>query len=418
MLPRFFSLFTIDPRSLALFRVSLGLMLLWDLFDRSFAMAVHYAHSGTGLSWSLHSLSPNLYWQIFLFVVAALAALSLTLGFKIRAATAVSFLLLTSLHHHNHYLVFGADSILRLLLFWSIFLPFEKKQPILSPASIGILIQVAVIFIFSGSYKISEPLWLSGEAVDRALAYCPGVLGLYLRNFEGLTKILTYVTLASQLLLPILAFVPRLRLWITLYFILMEILMALFMDLTIFPFACIVAWILFLPESFWIRLGFNSKGETKSAPINLKIMSLGLLLALFIPLGARFNQKEDSFFVTFGLNQIWKMFAPPPTHSQWSRILIRDKKGVETDYFTGKAFDPNEKYYLEGEWARPRWGSVLRFLPSDPALTLDLAGMICKTKSESVASLQIFSFTQEITPVGKPEAAFEKQELLNFECLR
>ena len=78
--------FGIDLRSLALLRVCLALLILLDLFLRSFDINTFYTDAGVWprsswldatnkLHFSIHAASGDLLWQIILFVLAAVFAL-------------------------------------------------------------------------------------------------------------------------------------------------------------------------------------------------------------------------------------------------------------------------------------------------------------------------------------------------------
>ena len=98
---RWVALISLDLRSLALFRVCLGLILLADLGIRAGDLHPHYTDAG----------------------VLRADEIALLVGFYTRAATFLSFVLLLSLHNRNPLVLHGGDSLLRLLLFWSLLLP-------------------------------------------------------------------------------------------------------------------------------------------------------------------------------------------------------------------------------------------------------------------------------------------------------
>ena len=109
-------LLSIDTRSLALVRISLAGLVLTDLFQRAADLQAHYSDFGVlptwatkyilqyqPSHWSLHLLTPKLYWlsgswlwQALLFGVAGLAAGCMLLGLRTRWATIITWILLTS----------------------------------------------------------------------------------------------------------------------------------------------------------------------------------------------------------------------------------------------------------------------------------------------------------------------------------
>ena len=103
----FRSTFGLDLRSLAAMRIGLAGVVLTDLAIR--VSDFHAMYSSAGLApvefvrslqripvWSLHLLSGSDAWQIFLFVVAALVAVAMLVGYRMRLAVIVSWILLTS----------------------------------------------------------------------------------------------------------------------------------------------------------------------------------------------------------------------------------------------------------------------------------------------------------------------------------
>lgn len=72
---------------------------------------------------SLHRMSGEAWLQATLFGAAAICAVALLLGVRTRVATVARWLLLVSLHTRNPYLLPAGDTLLRLYLFWAMFLP-------------------------------------------------------------------------------------------------------------------------------------------------------------------------------------------------------------------------------------------------------------------------------------------------------
>ena len=115
-----------------------------------------------------------------LFALAAAAAVALGIGWRTRAATAVSWVLLLSMHARDPWLsLMGGDAMLRLLLFWGMFLPLGARMsldarrdpalrsaPVLhfSAATVALLGQVCVVYFTTGLLKSGE-LWADGTAV-------------------------------------------------------------------------------------------------------------------------------------------------------------------------------------------------------------------------------------------------------------
>src|SRR5215212_6169444 len=114
-------LFGLDVRSLAVFRVGLALVLIADLAIRATDLEAHYTDAGllprsaVAPSWvfSPHLLHGSAWFEAVLFLVAGVAAGMLLVGYRTRAATFVSWLLLVSLHARNPVLTQGGDILHR-----------------------------------------------------------------------------------------------------------------------------------------------------------------------------------------------------------------------------------------------------------------------------------------------------------------
>ena len=134
----FVAIFGIDLRTLALYRVCLALIIIMDLVARARDLTAHYSDEGVlpraallgdiG-QWapSLHLISGSPKIQALLFMLAGVVALALLVGYRTRAATILSWLLLLSLQARNPAIMQGGDMLLYLLLFWGIFLPLDAR---------------------------------------------------------------------------------------------------------------------------------------------------------------------------------------------------------------------------------------------------------------------------------------------------
>ena len=277
------AMFGIDVRTLALFRIALAIVLLANLATRAIDLNVMYTDSGVlpvetirgyfagHWRWSLHWLSGDLWWQITLFIAAIVAAFALLAGYHTRVATGISWVLLTSLHTRQPLLVNGGDVILSLLLFWSIFLPLGNRasidskrqvvlkkpsQTILNVATAAILLQVCMMYFFTGLAKCNT-FWYRGEAIANSLNIDLYVtsLGTSLRTWPTLLQTLSLITLSAELLLPVLLLLPwfryRIRLVALVILVGLHVGIELCLNVALFSYACFAAHTLFLPTNFW-----------------------------------------------------------------------------------------------------------------------------------------------------------------------
>src|SRR6185312_12180126 len=127
--------YSLDLRSLALFRVGLSLVLIGDLIARACDLTVFYTDWGIlpraalldnfslPERFSLHLMSGTFLFQAGLFLIAGLFALMLLFGVRTRFAAFASWFMLVSLQMRNPVILQGGDVYLRELAFIAMFLP-------------------------------------------------------------------------------------------------------------------------------------------------------------------------------------------------------------------------------------------------------------------------------------------------------
>lgn len=292
-------LFGVDLRSLALFRIALGAILIADLVIRAGDLTAFYTDDGVlprarligefGKSdwlYSLHLMSGGAPFQAAIFLIAGLAAFAMLTGYRTRIATAISFILLCSLQNRNPYVLQGGDALLRVMHFWILFLPAGARwsvdalrarqkpggcwRPIgvtaLSPnivvslGSAAALIQVGLMYWFTAGLKSDPIWWRDGLGVWYALSVdqFSTSLGQRLLEFPTLLKVLSRATFWIEAFGPFLAFVPfataRFRMAAVLLFVGFHFFgLRLTMELGLFQYTATAIWLIFIPSDFWDR---------------------------------------------------------------------------------------------------------------------------------------------------------------------
>jgi hypothetical protein len=185
---------------------------------------VLYERNWNAYQFSLHNISGLWQIQALLFLLAAGTAVALLLGYRTRAATVVSWLLLVSLQNRNPVIGQGGDDLLRMLLFWGIFLPWgrmysldagrREPQPAsyayFSAATVAYIVQLALVYWCTALLK-NAPEWTTeGTAIYYALSLdqvlMPG--GRILYQFPEVMRFLTFATYYTEMLLPFVLFIP------------------------------------------------------------------------------------------------------------------------------------------------------------------------------------------------------------------
>jgi len=188
----------IDLRSLAVFRIGLGVVLLWDLFTSLASAGALYSEAGMmplavaeqlrESAWivSLHSLNGPAVWPVVLIVFQILAATCLIVGWRTQVAVAISWALLCSLQARNPVVLHGGGIVLRMLLFWSLLLPlgarwsvdeargrrsfFAAEGRVFTVAALALLFQTAMIYWFTAALKWGNEWTRDGTAIYYALS--------------------------------------------------------------------------------------------------------------------------------------------------------------------------------------------------------------------------------------------------------
>jgi len=285
-------LWGIDPRSLAFFRIGLGVMLISDLVKRSMSFREHYTSEGIfpleaakglepdSILFQIYLISDSFHFQAFLFLIAAVLAVLLILGYRTRLVTLLSLVFVVSLVRRNPYATHTGDVLLQAMTFWALFLPLgsvfslDRKQGrtkpleghVVSVGTVAVLLQLAAFYVFAGILKHHHDVWMRGDALwvfTNIEEYTRG-FGLLLRDYPGLCKVLTYCTLALEVGGPIFLFFPwftgPIRTVTVFLFAGFHLGIQLTVYIGIFEVLSIVCVCLFLPAWFWDRLSLFLPG--------------------------------------------------------------------------------------------------------------------------------------------------------------
>ncbi|MFA6260448.1 MAG: HTTM domain-containing protein [Bacteroidia bacterium] len=236
MLQRLYHSFQLDLRALALLRILTSLVILLDLGIRLTDLKVFYTGEGTlpaealksfyynWYSFSLHTLYEHPAFQIMLFMLSALFAVFLLIGFRTRLFTLLSWFMLMSLQVRNPLILQGGDDLLRLILFWGFFLPWGKSFSVdckflptgsalntkyISWAGAAFVLQICYVYGASAIQK--GPEWNSQFTALYYTYHLDQIaypLATYLSDFPMLLKWLTALAYYFELLVPFLLLAP------------------------------------------------------------------------------------------------------------------------------------------------------------------------------------------------------------------
>ena len=281
--------FSLDARSLALFRVSIAVILIVDfLFTRLPYFTLFYTEKGLipikdsygdnsywEMASSLNFISSFTFFQWGLLILALVFFLMLLGGYKTKYAIFGSWILLISFQARNYLVINAGDVLLNLLLFWSLCLPLgkyfsidkalspskkkEKVPVVFSINSFAFIVQILIVYLISFILK-SDPVWKNNQGVELALMLDAfrTQWGDVLLLYPGLMKVLSFITYyvieSSVLFLFVfLGVFWRFRIALIACICLFHLSMGIFLHVGLFSWICVAGWLAFLPPQFWER---------------------------------------------------------------------------------------------------------------------------------------------------------------------
>lgn len=408
------SLAGIDLRALAALRMGLALMMLWDgLVSLSNAEAF-YSDSGvmprallaqireSPWVWSLHSLHGGTGWQVALIIAQLAATVCLLIGYRAQLALLIAWILMASLQARHPLVLHGGDTVMRVLGFWGLFLPlgarwsldarrgvrsaFLASGRVVSAASLGLLMQVAMIYWFTAALKYGNEWTRDGTAVYFTLSVDQFVkpAGLWLLRFPDLCSALTFGVWHLQILGPFLAFVPWRVAWFRLAVVAafwsLHFGIALCLRLGPFPWVMITAWLAFLPSIFWdflearLRLPRSSASSgaahrwmERPASHIFALLCLGYIL-LWNLRSTDFRRFEKILpralspaGYVLRIEQYWALFAPKPLTDDGWLILEADlRSGRKADLLRdGRTVIYDKPASISAEYPDHKWQKLM-----------------------------------------------------------
>lgn len=225
----------VDGRPLSLFRIAFALILLKDALYHIPLARIFYSDNGLLPRNTLTQVARNTrfslmdglgteFLAVVFFVLWALVAFCLLIGYRTRLMSILNFVMVVSIHERNLYIIDGGDTIMRALSFWMMFIavgeyysldalrarwylagqskrvadlraPSTPRMIFALPVR-AIQIQVGFVYLFTFWYKTYGHTWLEGDAVYYALQ---------LKSFTHVTGDI-FVAVAPDILLKLITY--------------------------------------------------------------------------------------------------------------------------------------------------------------------------------------------------------------------
>lgn len=462
-----------DIRSLAALRIALALCVLFNIANRARFIKAFLTDAGLLPRAFAYSEFPPLPLHALFFIdggpllpaillcIDAIFALALLVGYRTKLATVVVWFLTVSLQVRNPLINQGGDILLRVLLFWSMFMPLaqcwsidSKRAGNVSGAprtmanfgTLGFGLQIALLYVFAALLKYRAPEWAEGTAVYYALNIDQLVkpFGKTLLAYPAALAEITKLVVVGEGFCALGFYFPW-KNWIfrsltLLAIVAMHLSFFLCFELGPFPWINSSAMLFFIPSELWDRLGArvsHGVATTKEPTSREKRSALYLLgqgvAALYIVIIVQWNlysldsSKQPAALIDVlislpRVDQEWAMFAPAPQKLDgWLVLegLLADGKSV--DLFPAL---PSLRSLHAASWQKPelisqsfpseRWRKYFMNLefPENSAALAPLEDFLCAewngqhTAGEKLDVLTIH-FMKEITP---PPGGISEQE--------
>lgn len=393
--------FTLDARSLAAFRIGLGLVVLADgvlrgrdaalMFspDGFFPPDVVRAFHGTPAAWSLALLCDQAWWGRAVVTAEGVAGILLALGAWTRWSTVAAWALVMSVVQRTPPATNAGDMWLIAMLFWSMFLPLgavwsidARRRPApataaRSLASAALVIQIATVYLGAGLSKCNAS-WLSGAALTHALSVHDhgNWLGMAIARLDWLSAPVTWLVVAVEVVAPFVLVAcpgPRIRAALVAAFMLFHLAIQATMSVGLFAAIGITAWLALVPAAAWDAAGIPAPhgrvvglGAWASRGCAVALGLAAISFAHFWGLLGRppLPRPVADAIMGLGVSQEWSMFGEVPRQEQWicGRAELAD--GSVVDLLRGGAPLGHEPP-AGGFWSLPhhRWHKFFWVLP-------------------------------------------------------
>jgi hypothetical protein len=308
---KFSSLFIpLDSRSLSIFRIILGLVLVLDLFvfrinfiaafylesgivDAATAKLIANSDSYTALAplSILYSFKSTAFVWAF-FILAAVPYFLFMLGYRSRLMGVLSLFFLWNIQHRTTMVIETDDRMLLVLLFWSIFLPLDnhlalrkKSEQVSVAASWAFLVQIFLIY-FCNAFPKTGDAWHDGSALMLAMnddLWVNQGAAEWLTQFPKVCAFISHATIPLEMFLAFSILIPftfgsKLRLFSALTMIVFHWGINVFLSFGFLPLIASAWAIAIIPGGFWAKFGWKDDVIDSFPPKKWTIWGLLIIL--------------------------------------------------------------------------------------------------------------------------------------------
>jgi len=487
--------------------------------------------------YSVHALSGEPWAVASLFAVAGVVAIALAVGYRTRLATVASWLLLLSLQVRNPMVLNAGDALLAMLLFWSVFLPLgsrwsvdavrradaespgdgvppdaeERATPdaeddvtpdgadgvvdeaasesgpsaggprgaaVATVASLGLLLQMLVMYVTNGVHKLEGDLWMGGEAVAYVMQadQFTYLLGNHIAAFPGLLRAATYVWVALLFASPLLIlFTGFPRAAVASIFVGTHLGMAVTMRIDLFPVIAVVGFVPFYQTPVWDaaeravdrfgpsatlarwRARLESVGETiasldrsllrptrsdrlagvsdgvragieRGRPLFSTVVPVFFVVLIVLSSAQSVGYGEvpdpgEEVLETVEMDQHWQMFAPEPVRTtRWFVAPGVLENGSERDVLHDGEVSMDRPPDVDATYPSARWRKYLSnvYSGANEKHRSYLAHYLCaewnRTHATGVENVTVYQLYERTDPYNGSVQAANEFEMIEYDC--
>lgn len=257
-------------------------VLSWDVF-------VQQIHESD--TFSLYAVSNSTVWFEVVFHLGMLAALAVTFGVGGRPVLLIHWVFLWSIYQRQVTILDGGDNlayvVIPMLLLTRCYSRFSfstglsrkigsrlpeairaTATPLHNLGVLSIAVQICLVYVTSGLYKVQGKLWQDGTALFYVMRVpeftLPGVSEAVYNN-DFLVFAGTYATVIFLVYFPLGILVPKLRPWAAVASIGFHVSIALFMGLTGFALTMVACDLIFLSRGISDALAWTTRFSSSLA---------------------------------------------------------------------------------------------------------------------------------------------------------
>lgn len=278
------NLFNLDLRSLALARILLGVLTFFDISRRIPELDTFFTDAGILPRWiflqqyelnysmTLLSLNGSYSFALFIAVIGMLASVTFALGWRTRLSNFIVWVTIFSFQaRFPEAATTGGDLLIKIFLFWSLFLPMSARYSIdravnetqlpnneyKSIFTAAWIMQVFLLYFMTFLYKWAPVYHTTFDAVYFMLQldHFTTPVGTWLGQYLLATRVLTFAAYALEIIGPIMILIPfrrdMFRGAAVVSFWLFHLGIGLTLHLGNFVPICLIIWVGLIPTAWW-----------------------------------------------------------------------------------------------------------------------------------------------------------------------